>query len=103
MTRLDVNTARCEALFVSGLQRSDAVTAGAVTHAINGAVRRFGVAGCVNIMAREFGDHPEAARDRMRWCRRVVAELFGPPGARLVPQGATGTAAEWSHAAGLAA
>lgn len=83
MTRLDVNKARCAALFASALQCSDAATAGAVTQAISGTVRRLGVAGCVGLMAREFGDHPEAARERMRWARLVVTELFGPPRAAL--------------------
>ncbi len=31
MTRLDINAARCEALFSSGLQESDALTAASVT------------------------------------------------------------------------
>jgi hypothetical protein len=29
-------------------------------------------------MAQEFGDHPEEARDRMRWVRQLLAQLFGP-------------------------
>ena len=79
MTRLDIKAARCEALFSSGLQESDALTAAAVTAAISGAVRRYGVGGCVRVMAQEFGDHPEAARERMRWVRRVVEELIAAP------------------------
>lgn len=93
MARLDVNAARCEALFASGLQRSDAATAAAVTQAISGTVRRFGVGGCVSLMAQEFGDHPDAARDRMRWARHLVTELFGPPGAIPAQPGAT----RWSR------
>jgi hypothetical protein len=26
-------------------------------------------------MAQEFGDHPEAARDRMQWIRQLVGEV----------------------------
>jgi hypothetical protein len=26
-------------------------------------------------MAQEFGDHPEAAMDRMRWVRQLVREM----------------------------
>ena len=26
-------------------------------------------------MAQEFGDHPEAAMDRMRWIRQLVREM----------------------------
>jgi len=33
-------------------------------------------------MAQEFGDHPEAACERMRWARQVVAGL---PAARPAP------------------
>jgi len=79
MTRLDINTARCEALFSSGLQQSDALTAASVTAAISTAVRRFGVGGCVRLMAQEFGDHPQAARDRMQRARVVVSQLSTAP------------------------
>ena len=39
MTRLNVNNARCTALFVSGLQRSDAPAADAVAEVIKRAPR----------------------------------------------------------------
>src|SRR5262249_60075606 len=66
--------ARCEALFVSGLQRSDAPTAAGLAELVSSAVRRFGVRGCAGRMAQEFGDDPEAAADRMRWIRQLVSE-----------------------------
>ena len=53
--------ARCEALFASGLQPSDAPTAGMVAAAITRTVREFGSGGCAGRMAQEFGDHPDAA------------------------------------------
>ena len=71
MTRLD--EARCEALFASGLQPSDAPTVSMVAAAITRAVRQFGTGGCAGRMAQEFGDHPEAAAERMRWVRQLVA------------------------------
>jgi hypothetical protein len=72
--------ARCEALFASGLQRSDALTADAVTEAISRAVREFGPSGCASQMAQEFGDHPEAASERMQWARSLVADApLAPP------------------------
>jgi hypothetical protein len=74
MARLNVNDARCEALFASRLQRSDAVTAQAVAGAIRAAVREFGTRGCADVMAQEFGDHPEAAAERMRWVRQLLAD-----------------------------
>ena len=74
MTRLNVNNARCAALFVSGLQRSDAPAADAVAEVIRRTVREFGIRGCASRMAQEFGDHPETACDRMRWVRQLVGE-----------------------------
>ena len=71
-TRLDVNDARCVALFASGLQQSDAPTAETVAQAINRAIRRLGVRGCVARMAQEFGDHPDAAATRMYWARQLA-------------------------------
>jgi hypothetical protein len=78
MARLNVNDARCEALFASGLQRSEAPAAGAVAQAISCTVRRLGTRGCASQMAQEFGDHPEAAMDRMRWVRQVIGARQGP-------------------------
>jgi len=75
MTRLNVINARCAALFVSGLQRSDAPAADAVAEVIRRTVREFGIRGCASRMAQEFGDHPEVACDRMRWVRQLVGEV----------------------------
>ena len=83
VTRLNVNDARCLALFASGLQPSDAPTAETVAQAVNRAIRRLGVHGCVARMAQEFGDHPEAAAARMRWARQLaVWSHVGGPGGR---------------------
>jgi hypothetical protein len=75
MTRLNMIDARCTALFASGLQRSDALTGDAVAEAVRLTVRQFGVRGCAARRAQEFGDHPEAAIDRMRWIRQLVGEM----------------------------
>jgi hypothetical protein len=84
MTRLDINDARCEALFASGLRQSDTPTAAELAEIISATVRRYGVRGCAGLMAREFGDDPEAAASRMRWVRQLVAEVSvgrpRPPG-----------------------
>jgi hypothetical protein len=69
----NVNDAWCEALFASGLQPSDAPTAGMVATAIKGALQQFGVRGCAGRMAQEFGDHPDAATRRMRWVHGLAA------------------------------
>jgi ABC-type multidrug transport system ATPase subunit len=71
---LDAGDTWCEALFASWLQPSDAVTAQTVAEAITFAIRHFGIRGCVSRMAQEFGDHPEAAAERMRWVRWLAAE-----------------------------
>jgi hypothetical protein len=75
MTRLNMTDAGYAALFVSGLQQSDAPTSDTVAEAVQRTVRRFGVRGCEGRMAQEFGDHPEAAMDRMRWVRQLVREM----------------------------
>jgi hypothetical protein len=67
-----MNHSRCEALFASTLQESDAPTPQAVADAISSTTRRLGPGGCVGRMAQEFGDHPEQARDRMRWARQLL-------------------------------
>jgi hypothetical protein len=74
MTPLDLNRARCQALFSSGLQPSDAPTADMVATAISRAVQQFGIGGCAGRMAQEFGDHPDAAARRMRWVRQLIAQ-----------------------------
>jgi len=65
--------ARRVALFASGLQRSDAPTAAMAAEAIAAAIRRLGLYGCLDWMAQEFGDHPDAAAARMRWVCQLTA------------------------------
>ena len=74
VTQLDLTSVRCQALFCTGLQPSDAQTAGTVTIAIRAAVQQFGIGGCVGRMAQEFGDHPDAAASRMRWVRQLITQ-----------------------------
>ena len=71
--RLNVDDARRRALFASSLQRSDAPTAGVVAEAIRVTVRQLGADGCTSRMAQEFGAHPEAAAERMRWVRSLLS------------------------------
>ena len=83
-----VTEAQREALFASALQPSDMPTPEGIAAAIDSVVRRFGVAGCASLMAQEFGDHPDAAADRMRWVCRRIGE--GPSGRRrALPQAST--------------
>ena len=72
---------RAEALFASVLQRSDRPSPGQVRKAIAAAMRAHGGPGCAELVAQEFGDHPEAAVERMCWARAVADEVFAlPPG-----------------------
>jgi hypothetical protein len=84
MYRLNETDAHCEALFASALQRSDAPSASLVAEEISRMIRELGVEGCACRVAQEFGDHPDSARDRMQWARRLVCELGpeSPPFAR---------------------
>ena len=70
--------ARCAALFASALQPSDTPTAGMIATAISSAMQRFGPRGCTELMAQEFGDHPDAAARRMRRARRLAAQHQPP-------------------------
>ena len=50
--------------------------------AITATVRRFGIRGCVSRMAHEFGDHPDAAAERMCWICQLTAQMPAwPPAA----------------------
>ena len=73
------STVWADALFASVLQRSDHPSAGQVRKSIAAAMRAYGGLGCVQRVAQEFGDHPEAAVDRMRWARAVADELAAAP------------------------
>jgi hypothetical protein len=92
MDRSNMNQARCEALFASGLQRSDALTEVALTEMIGHTVRRLGRDGCIKVMAQEFGDHPEEAAQRMRWLRQLIGEVFARPAPSLGQRSAIGSA-----------
>jgi hypothetical protein len=85
---LNLDDSWCEAPFASALQRSAAPTAESVAAAISRAVRRFGTHGCVSRMAQEFGDHSQAAAERMRWVRRLAAEAAAPATCEPGPEAA---------------
>jgi hypothetical protein len=89
MNSLNMTDVRCAALFASGLQQSDVPTGAAVTEAVQRTVRQFGVGGCAGRMAQEFGDHPEAAMDRMRWVRQLAEVASGRRPAVYPPAGGT--------------
>jgi hypothetical protein len=76
MNHLRISAVRCEALFASELQRSDDPSLGQVRDTIVQTMRRFGIRGCAERVAQEFGDHPETAVGRMRWVRHMVDDAF---------------------------
>jgi hypothetical protein len=76
-----------EALFASVLQRSDRPNPGQVRKAVAAAVRAYGGPGCAELVAQEFGDHPEAAVERMRWARAMADEVFTSPPPGLAQDG----------------
>jgi hypothetical protein len=70
MTRLSATDVRC-VIFASRLQESDSPSADVVVAAVTSALTDLGLTGCIDRMAQEFGDHPEAACERMRWASQV--------------------------------
>jgi hypothetical protein len=93
MSHLNLNDVRSEILFASALQPSDLPTAAQVRTAITQTVRRLGTRGCAARVAQEFGDAPDTAVTRMRWARRVVADVLTAHPASSAAPLYTGTAA----------
>jgi len=91
MAYLSIGAAWADAVFVSGLQRRDELSARQVRQAAGAAIRAFGCSGCAGRVAQEFGDHPETAMTRMCWARAVAREVFGDPALEVGP-GATARA-----------
>jgi len=68
---------RTEALFVSDVQRSQHLTAELIRAAVLDTVNRLGEARCAELVAQEFGEHPDCALGRMLWARNAVRAAFG--------------------------
>jgi hypothetical protein len=75
---LSATDVRC-AIFASALQRSDHPSADMVAAAIDTVLTDLGLTGCRCRMAQEFGDHPDAAWERMQWAGELTggAEATG--------------------------
>lgn len=67
--------AAAEALFASNLQPSGHPTDEQELCAIADCLHRYSEPGCADLMAGEFGEHPELAAERMRWCLDEEARL----------------------------
>jgi hypothetical protein len=72
---------RIEALFASDLQSSQQPTAELVRATVRRTVDLLGEARCAEVVAEEFGEHPDCALGRMRWARNAIQAAFeaGPP------------------------
>src|SRR5258708_38546823 len=89
----DVPDVQCEALFASSLQATDAISPEVATTEIRRTIQQLGPEGCATRMAQEFGDHPEEARDRLRWARRLASGLTSAAWSRPVRSAHPRTAA----------
>ena len=67
---------RTEALFVSDLQSSQHPTAELIRAAVTATVDRLGEARCAELVAQEFGEHPDCALTRMQWARSAIQTAF---------------------------
>lgn len=71
-----IDDVRTEALFVSDVQRSQQPTAEHIRQAVSAMVDLLGEARCAELVAQEFGEHPDCAPSRMRWARSAVRNAF---------------------------
>ncbi len=76
MSALDSHEVRTEALFVSDVQRSQEPTPELIRTIVTAVVDRLGETGCAELVAQEFGEHPDCAPGRMRWARTQVERAF---------------------------
>jgi hypothetical protein len=72
MTALLTDDVRTEALFVSDLQRSERPSPESIREAVLAALDRLGAGGCAELVAQEFGEHPDCALGRMQWARNAI-------------------------------
>jgi hypothetical protein len=69
-----------EILFCSDLQPSQHASRAQVRAAVMAALRRHGddVGRFACVLAERYGENPDTACARMRWCRQMVADAFTP-------------------------
>lgn len=63
---------RIEALFVSDVQGSQQPSPEIIRDAVEHSVEQHGERGCAELVAQEFGEHPDVAVGRMQWARSAV-------------------------------
>ena len=67
---------RTDALFASHVQRSQHPTEELIRAAVTDTVNRLGGARCAEMVAQEFGEHPDCALGRMLWARTAIRMAF---------------------------
>jgi hypothetical protein len=75
MTAMAEST-RTEALFLSHVQRSHSPSAELIRDAVTDTVNRFGADRCAELVAQEYGEHPDSAAGRMLWARTAIRLAF---------------------------
>ncbi|MEU4236298.1 hypothetical protein [Actinoplanes sp. NPDC026619] len=73
---VEVEAVRTDALFLSYVQRSQRPSPEIIREAVTDTVDRLGEDRCAELVAQEFGEHPDCALDRMLWARRAVRLAF---------------------------
>ena len=71
-----VEATRTDALFLSYVQRSQLPTPEAIRAAVTDTVHRLGEDRCAELVAQEFGEHPDCALSRMLWARNAIRLAF---------------------------
>jgi hypothetical protein len=71
-----IDAVRSDALFLSYVQRSQQPSPEIIRAAVTDTVGRLGEARCAELVAQEFGEHPDCAPGRMLWARRAVSLAF---------------------------
>lgn len=73
---LGIDVVQVDALFASGLQRSDELSAGQVRRPVAAGIHYYGALRCTARVARAYGEHPETAVIPTRWACTAVADAF---------------------------
>ena len=76
MTPQVLESVRAEALFVSDVQSAERFDTKCVRKAVMRSVRRHGPRGCAELVAHEFGEHPDTAVSRMSWVLTAVRAAY---------------------------
>jgi hypothetical protein len=71
---------QAEALFASDLQPSQFPNGSAVRCTINDTVASLGEQRCGEVLAQAYGEHPEAAAERMAWAVWTVSWAYATAG-----------------------